>query len=480
MAIPCNCNVCLIGVAQSCVTWLLGFAHDVCLPFLERVAGRICERKAASHVTRCLHSCATTARVELFTAPSLATDVVKTPLAELLAGTHIRQEFFDALSVDCDRLVDEATRDAKAFIRKTPVFFFGLTGAGKSSLGNALLERIAGQPLDGKDRFPVEHDSRGTVGVDFRSVSTNDWATPGYEEMLIALDTQGWELKDVTASSKLLHQALQKAEDRDVNIQREVLKHRLIFVLVAHMETLKRDFAQREFKNLVLDICKQGKHMAGDCKPVLVPLFSKSDLEKDTSMRARLGGKAKAQLEEMRQFLSVEEPIFVSTLPTCSEGIDELIARIRQISKDQLRSEDILEQVRSIIERDCKSALQRIQSDGLHAESMLVRRHVWAAARARRLLVKGLFETAPSSSWRDADSLCAKMKKRKHFKEYRGMKAPHTDPTRAQFHGPEWRDSVLRKLSTSSECGRPAQDVQATAQVYLSPRGSEDDPGYMK
>lgn len=362
-------------------------------------------------------------------------------LSELLAAEHIKIEFMD-VRVDLNKLVGDSTLQAKNFVKVSPFFFFGLAGTAKSSLINAFLAYVGGKPLD--DPLAVSDNGRGTIGIHLRSVRSDQWATPGINETVVAIDTQGWELDDVGKGTRLVDDTWKQVAGKDVAVSEKVLKYRNTLVVVI-AATQRRQIEEKKYTDLLKEVCSTAQKRAGGIKPTLVVVFTMSDLigaDKREAFKQYVMDNLNAV--SIKQIVELKEPMFVSGTEKggTPEGLDELVRLLKDVSKRQLESLPILDQVRRIMHDDCLLHLKRSESE---SPSDLTRRLIWADARAHQITVKNLHQEMSrtkyehaSKLWKLADSQFNVMQKRK-FSDKTATSSSHTkdahvDPTR-KWHG---------------------------------------------
>jgi hypothetical protein len=417
--------------------------------------------------------------VKLFRAPKAGTRVASggMPHEDVLGGIHLRHEFFD-MKVDMTIFVEESTATGKQLASTTPLLIFGQSGSAKSSISNATRCKVAGADL--LDPFPVSDHGRGTSGIDFRSVQTDDWATSGCRETLVFFDTQGWELKDKKGGMKLMEMAIKKAIEQ--GIPEDVLRCRMICVLVIDC-TKPRDVEQDEFLELVKSVCEGSKKLAEGCDVVLVPVFSKADAL-SPEKRLAFKGHAEGHLKKaIRHTVRVEEAIFVSLgrseqdrdaaargrkmTDGSLDGIDTLIAKLKSISREQLNSRGILDQVRKHVHTDCQTYLKKVAEAGLESEHALARRLVWADARALCLQVGNMYEALPLTCWKDSDHLFKKMQRLPTNTPTAPDDGWHVDPVRKYMR--QWprlcphecpSDSHVSNVATETARQTPVQQLR--------------------
>lgn len=183
-------------------------------------------------------------------------------LEATLGGNFIEEEFKDT-QMDVQKLVKECTVDAKEIVDKCPIFIFGRSRQGKSTLVNNLLKAL------GKEVHPDGHASVGhmtpcTKGVQMYSCKCSEWTTPGLEEEVILFDSEGWELGKAV---DLWSECMKKAKEKKIG--QEVLPQRLVLVLVVSASAESRsELADPEFQRLVREVCIQAKQAADKAKVV--------------------------------------------------------------------------------------------------------------------------------------------------------------------------------------------------------------------
>ncbi|OLQ15383.1 hypothetical protein AK812_SmicGene447 [Symbiodinium microadriaticum] len=111
----------------------------------------------------------------------------------LVRGDVIREEFRD-MELPIGPAIDAATENAKDFIKKCPVFFFGL--ARQAFLFDLCLEDFL-KPC--------------TRGVQVYKRRCGAWTTAGVQEEVLLFDTEGWEFHRQEAASRLLASCMQLA-----------------------------------------------------------------------------------------------------------------------------------------------------------------------------------------------------------------------------------------------------------------------------
>jgi len=327
-------------------------------------------------------------------------------IEQLLAGDHIRAELHDTRinseAFGLDAVVREATKMAREVTEKHPVFVFGDTGVGKSSLSNALLTAL------GETSRPAATDNLKpcTRGVDMYGCRTQTRAGPG---QLLLFDTEGWELGK---AAPILHTCMRQSEQQGIPL--EVLHNRLVLILVisANSES-QRHLDSPKFRSLVQQICREFHRLKlkDRVKPVFVPVVSQIDkVEQEDRVYVRRNVASKLR-EAVGNDVMFQEPILISS--KTSENVDQLCGRLRDIFDMQLQSADVLTVVRQLIHEDLLRFLRSWHGrfDGLEAESALVRRHIWSVARSYGLGVSNLEASLPAARWRDAERACAELRR---------------------------------------------------------------------
>eukprot|EP00450_Noctiluca_scintillans_P002762 CAMPEP_0194494014 /NCGR_PEP_ID=MMETSP0253-20130528/12052_1 /TAXON_ID=2966 /ORGANISM="Noctiluca scintillans" /LENGTH=701 /DNA_ID=CAMNT_0039335065 /DNA_START=122 /DNA_END=2227 /DNA_ORIENTATION=+ len=321
-------------------------------------------------------------------------------IEELLAGEHIRAEFCDTRinsplgdSDGCllDHALTEATKTARSVVDKNPLFIFGPTGVGKSTLTNALLTHL------GETSLPADSDHLRpcTRGV---KVYQCDGETKAGKGRVLFFDTEGWELHN---AAPILRLCLEKAKEN--GLLQEVLHNRLVLILVTSGNAeSQRMLDSPKFKKLVGQLCNQFARLKGRhtwSKPVLLPVVTQID-KVDPKDRDSIIRNVITKMEEsVTGIVDFKKPICVSS--TKGENIDVLAKELFDIFNTQLQSRDILNVVRRFIETDLQMFLRMWsnQYQGLEADSALIRRHVWSVARSYGFRVGHIEQTYPIITW---------------------------------------------------------------------------------
>lgn len=181
-------------------------------------------------------------------------------------------------------------RNSRDFIKKRPVFLFGYTKIGKSTLINDLLEEEGDMSRPAKEE--TNDPEMRTENVEVYGVKLNDKKKDQISDEALFFDTEGWEFGKAEGKKEhLLDRCVNLAKEK--NIQETILMHRLILVLV--LDVNRRGDANNEtFEGLVREVCKKAagwtKGSKGS-KPVLVPVLSKIDtLPKDGELLKNIEG----------------------------------------------------------------------------------------------------------------------------------------------------------------------------------------------
>ncbi|CAK8992095.1 unnamed protein product [Durusdinium trenchii] len=417
-------------------------------------------------------------------------------LEATLGGNGIKEEFKDT-QMDVQKLVEECTVDAKEIVNKCPIFIFGRSRQGKSTLVNNLLKAL------GKEVRPDGHASVGhmtpcTKGVEMYSCKCSEWTTPGLEEEVILFDSEGWELGKAV---DLWSECMKKAKEKKIG--QEVLPQRLVLVLVVSASAESRsELADPEFQRLVREVCIQAKQAADKAqgrKPVLVPVVTKSDLlekekpdirekvrhafnemlsksfNKMLSMSApsiafpwfngtnepTTCGRFFGSSAGIRDMMDVREPMFVASSPEDQEdpeGVLELKRTLSLICKEQLASENILRAVQVSMEKKLLEELKSWEKRGIDSPHSLVRRFLWVVARHCNLRVKNLHEDHPKLTWDAAEAKAAVIRSFKCPKKTNeDTDSYHTDPLRQKHRQPcdPSADLPCREESTSTCTSTP-------------------------
>jgi hypothetical protein len=244
-----------------------------------------------------------------------------------------------------ENVITAATGNAKDFISSIPIFFFGLSRQGKSTCINDQLELL------GREDRPAPEDFIGpcTKGVKPHTHLVDKWTGCGFPENLLFLDTEGWEFGK--ESSPLLRQCMEYAETH--HIQKEILKHRLIFVLCMSAES-RGTMKDEKFLGLVKKLCKDASKLAKFHRPVLVPVVTKIDTLKEEQLHiTKVHQHFKSCLEEaVGDCVDLRPPILTSSKEHGSTGQRCLHAELRRVSLEQFDKQAILMETRKMISRD--------------------------------------------------------------------------------------------------------------------------------
>jgi len=313
------------------------------------------------------------------------------PIEVLVRGDDIKEELRD-MEVDSNWVVDKSTRNAKDFMKKCPVFIFGLSRQGKSTMINDLLEEL------GDTRRPAQESflSACTRGVQVHRCSCDSWTTLDVEEEVLLLDTEGWEFGRRPQNIFRTCMALAKSED----IQERVLKQRL--VLVCALSAENRSYVEDpKFLRLLRDVCKQAASAASGRRPVLLPVVSKSDLMDSEQDRKMVCDAFRKNLEkEVGCMVEVREAICTTHKQKGGQrSIQMLKKELADICTEQLKSEHILKAATDIIDSDLKRVLMEWDKEGIDASHALVRRFLWITARHHGLRIGHLHKFAPTLGW---------------------------------------------------------------------------------
>mmetsp|Transcript_100629 Transcript_100629/g.285124 ORF Transcript_100629/g.285124 Transcript_100629/m.285124 type:complete len:440 (-) Transcript_100629:343-1662(-) len=366
----------------------------------------------------------------------VASQTPERPLEALVRGDAVKVEFRDA-ELDVAEAVASSTCNAKDFVKTCPLFFFGRARQGKSTLVNDLLDVLGDGSRPAAESF-LEPCTRG-VHV-YRQPCTS-WTTPGVEEEVLLLDTEGWEFgKSAVDVFKECMNVARKAK-----IQEEVLKNRLVLLCVLNAED-RSDMGDAKFMRLVQQVCGNASKAARGGKPVLLPIVSKGDLfRRETERDLASQAFRRALHKEVGHIIEVREALTVSHEETDAEGrrpsIEQLNVTLKQICTQQLKSEHILAAVTDIIETDLRSHLMEWEKKGLDAGPSLVRRFLWVAARHRGLRIRGLYKGSPMMSWHNTSRVCKDLKR-------------FPSPVQGGAANDDWHDDPLRERRRQS-CNVP-------------------------
>lgn len=255
-----------------------------------------------------------------------------------------------------------------------------------------------------------------TRGVNDHRFPVVGWITPGCSEEIVCIDTEGWELGKKNSASVKECMELARKGSRNRRVTQDVLKHRLVFVLVLSYES-RANVKNPEFLSLVKRTCQDGHRAAGGCKPVLVPVLTKMDLVRAVDKKEvhKMSSDFQETLKnEVGDFVEVGNPCLVTAEDATT--VKALTETLATIGKEQLKSNAILEQVRRLIHEDLSKHLQTIGNEDQRA---LARRHAWAMARMHGIVVQGLATSIRPRSggveeatpwWKETDRLVEKMK----------------------------------------------------------------------
>ncbi|CAE7495118.1 unnamed protein product [Symbiodinium sp. CCMP2592] len=347
----------------------------------------------------------------------------------LVRGDVIREEFRD-MELPIGPAIDAATENAKDFIKKCPVFFFGLARQGKSTLVNDVLHELGDHSRPAKEDFLKPC----TRGVQVYKRRCGAWTTAGVQEEVLLFDTEGWEFHLQEAASRLLANCMQLAVEE--TIQPAVLKHRLVLVVVIDAEH-RGDIFDDKFLSLVREVCRQAADAGGGVKPVLLPVVSKDDLFRSEQDCQRVCSHFSDELQKkVGLFVDVQEALSVSHEKTDDKGMRPSIQRLNdtlaRICTQQLKSEPLLAKVKEIIEDDLMRHLQEWEKQGLDSSHALVRRFLWVVAGHRRLRIRNLFEKRPTLLWDGTAGVIARIKRGPGHAMLESTHAWHSDPRRTK------------------------------------------------
>jgi len=359
------------------------------------------------------------------------------PMESLLRGDVIKEEFWD-MECDTDDVVNKATESAKILVRKCPAMVFGLSRQAKSTTINDLLGVL------GDDSRPAKQSQIDacTRGVDAHRRQVFDWATPGVTEELILFDTEGWEFGQQAKAVGALNTCMQMAKEE--NIPREVLNHRLILVLVAavtHCDCSNNSM----YMSLMERICKGAADAAKPGKPALLLVLTKSDLftaGDHVQTPKDLANLFKQRVEEkVKSIVTVHDPV-VLTSPSHSRrdgppDVEKLNAALKQICKQQLKAESVLNEAKNLIARDLKEFLMEWDKKGIDHSAALVRRYLWTVARLHGARIEGLMRCCPMLPWDSTQKVFKNIKAVYRKNNFPGLEAEdawHTDVRRSMSH----------------------------------------------
>eukprot|EP00438_Fugacium_kawagutii_P009825 Skav212326 [mRNA] locus=scaffold3374:192059:193612:- [translate_table: standard] len=372
-------------------------------------------------------------------------------------------------------LVKNCSECPAQLVRSCPVFFFGRSRQGKSTLINDLL-----QNLGEEDRPAMQDDMKPcTRGVKLHRRSLTEWTTPGMEEELLLFDSEGWELGK--PAGNLWEECMSKA--KQLEIDKGVLPHRIVLVLVLAAEN-RHEISDEKFKDLVKEVCDQAKaaaHKAQGGKPVLLPVVSKADLFKNQQIQDQTGKDLKQMLLSQElgigSSMEVQDPVFVGWMQgedPSRDCIEDLTSKLSAICKKQLASEFILRAVQQNMENKLMEELQSWEDQGIDATYSLIRRFLWVVARHRNLRVRNLYnEGSPKLSWQDAEKKAEEIRRFAPSGETtEGKDEWHTDPLRRVVSSKERAsdtDGIHRNESTSTMTSETA--VATGAAAYMNATG---------
>lgn len=428
---------CIGPVVQQCGYSILGGI----IAFPGHIASSVALRAVGSVCGSC-SSCWSTG-FELGRAPRQEHEK---PIEVLVRGDDIMEELRD-LEVDSKDVVDKSTRNVKDFMKKCPVFIFGPARQGKSTAINDLLEELGDMSRPAKESFL----SACTRGVDVYRCKVDSWTTPGVEEEVLLLDTEGWEFGRRPRDIFRTCMALAKSE----HIQEKVLSQRLVLVCVLSAEN--RSYVEDpKFLRLLRDVCKQAASAASGGRPVLLPVVSKHDLLDSDHDGERIRDVFTKNLEkEVGCMVDVRKAL--STTHKQEDGqrfsIQSLKKELADICTEQLRSEHILKAATDIIDGDLKRVLMEWDEEGIDASHALVRRFLWITARHNGLRIANLHKFAPQLGWNRTAKIVSQMKKWSTPKG--GLDASdewHCDPRRKRDlpHSRRISTSTISSISRST------------------------------
>jgi len=374
------------------------------------------------------------------------------PIEVLVRGDDITEELRD-MEVDSKWVVDQSTRNAKDFMRKSPVFIFGPARQGKSTVVNDLLEELGDKSRPAEESFL----SACTRGVQVHRCSCNSWTTPGVEEEVLLLDTEGWEFGRRPRDIFKTCMALAKSE----KIQEKVLQHRL--VLVCALSAENRSWVEDpKFLRLLRDVCKQAASAASG-KPVLLPVVTKSDLLKSEQERSMVCDAFKRNLDkEVGCMVEVRKVLSTTYKQVDGQGlsIQMLKEELAKICTEQLKSEHILKAATDIIDGDLKRTLMEWDTYGIDASQALVRRFLWTTARHHKLRIKNLHKLSPMLGWDRTASVV------KHLKQW--------SATRGGLEATDEWHSDPRRCGPSPQSQEAPWQPRAATPQWSAPRGGQE------
>uniref|UniRef100_A0A7S4UEA3 Uncharacterized protein n=1 Tax=Alexandrium monilatum TaxID=311494 RepID=A0A7S4UEA3_9DINO len=380
------------------------------------------------------------------------------PIEVLVRADDIRLELCD-MEVDGDEVVERSTHSAKEFMKKSPVILFGPARQGKTTMVNDILEELGDFSRPGKESFLLPC----TRGVQVFKTQCSSWTTPGVEEEVLLLDSEGWEFG--RTPKNLFKECMKLAEKEQ--IQLKLLQHRLVLVSVLSAEN--RSWVEDpKFLDLLDGVCRQAAKEAGGGKPVLVPVVSKEDLLND-GLERDIVLRAYTKSLEKRVGSTVEvHPALGVTHKADADGrrpsIKQLREKLAAICTKQLMSEHILLAVKDIIAGDLQRYLMEWDEEGIDASHALVRRFLWIVARHHGLRIKDLYKIEPTMDWKQVEGVCRDLK---------GWRAPkagaeatdgwHWDPRREKGPRPKGFSRSPSGSSTVKSSGSDHVSIRGTS-----------------
>jgi len=338
-------------------------------------------------------------------------------------GEAITEELWDTALCEKGQLdVEQCTVTAKEIVGVCPIYFFGRTRQGKSTLINNLLQELGDNTRPAKEH----HMAPCTKGVHMHRQECTAWTTQSVKETVVLVDTKGWEFEG--NEGDLFADCLAKAERE--KIRPEVLHQRLVLVLVLGAEN-RHEISDSRFLGLVKRVCLQASEAAAKARgerPVLLPIVSKQDLIDTYIQKATSDGLERVLNTVVGDIMNVQAPVFATN--KSSACIVELRNQLASICRKQLASTTILRAVQESTEEELLKLLESWDEKGIDAAHSLARRYVWVVARHRGLRMKSLYHKQPFLSWDTAKSLVKMLRDPNLKVQQPGKDDWHTDELR--------------------------------------------------
>ena len=266
-------------------------------------------------------------------------------LEATVRGEAITEELWDTALCEKGQLdLEQCTVTAKEIVGVCPIYFFGRTRQGKSTLINNLLQELGDNTRPAKEH----HMAPCTKGVHMHRQECTAWTTQSVKETVVLVDTKGWEFEG--NEGDLFADCLAKAERE--KIRPEVLHQRLVLVLVLGAEN-RHEISDSRFLGLVKRVCLQASEAAAKARgerPVLLPIVSKQDLIDTYIQKATSDGLERVLNTVVGDIMNVQAPVFATN--KSSACIVELRNQLASICRKQLASTTILRAVQESTEEE--------------------------------------------------------------------------------------------------------------------------------